>query len=113
MPGGISGFRQAAAIVRASALAPWRTEVIGWTAARAFANARWSEARTLAIKTWLGGNDDDDIRALVYAASAQAGSCAEAESWLPPPKDRKAFIARVAQLRDQVHAPPAPCPIPP
>ena len=28
-------------------------------------------------------------------------------------KDRKAFSARVARLREQVNAPPAPCPIPP
>jgi hypothetical protein len=112
MPG-ISGPEQSAAVARAWTLAPWRTEVIGWAAARAFADTRWSEARTLAIKAWLGGNDDDDTRALVYASSTQAGSCAEAESWLPAPKDRKAFIARVARLREEVNAPPAPCPVPP
>ena len=85
----------------------------GCSAASAFANGRWSEARTLAIKAWLGGNDHDAIRALVYAASAQAGSCAEAESWLPPPKDRKAFIARVARVREEGKAPAAPCSDPP
>jgi hypothetical protein len=73
----------------------------------------WSEARTLAIKAWLGGVDGDDNRALVYAASLQLGSCAEAESWLPPATGRKAFIARVARMREEMNAPPALCPVPP
>jgi hypothetical protein len=109
----ITGAEQSAAIERAWALAPWRTEVIGWAAVRAFASARWSEARTLAIKAWLGGIDGDDNRALVYAASAQLGSCAESESWLPAAKDREAFIARVTRMREEMNAPPAPCPVPP
>jgi hypothetical protein len=104
---------QFAAIDRAWALAPGRTEVIGWAASRAFAESRWFEARTLAIKAWLGGNDSDENRALVYAALVQIGSCAEAESWLPPPKDRKAFIARVGRMRGEINAASAPCPIPP
>jgi hypothetical protein len=110
---GISGAEQSAAVDRAWALAPKRTEVIGWAASRAFARSRWSEARTLAIKAWLGGIDGEENRALVYAATLQLGSCADAESWLPPPTDRKAFIARVAQMRREVKAPPVPCPVPP
>ena len=110
---GISADEQFAAIDRAWALAPWRTEVIGWAASRAFAESRWSEARTLAIKAWLGGIDGDDNRALVYAASVQIGPCDQAESWLPPPKDRKAFTARVARMRKEMNAPPALCPVAP
>ena len=110
---GISGAEQFAAIDRAWALAPGRTEVLGLAAGRAFAESRWSEARTLAIKAWLGGNDGDDNRALVYAASVQIGSCAEAEAWLPPPKKRTAFIARVARMREEMNAPPALCPVAP
>ena len=110
---GISGAEQSDAIDRAWELAPWRTEVIGWAASRAFASSRWSEARTLAIKAWLGGLDGDADRALVYAALLQLGDCAEAEAWLPPPKDRPAFIARVDKMRDEMNAPPATCPVPP
>jgi len=106
----ISGDEQAAAIDRAWALAPWRTEVLGWAAFRAFAASQWSEARTRAIKAWLAGLDRDENRALVFAASLQLGSCAEAESWLPPPNERKAFMSRVARLRAEVDAPPAACP---
>ena len=109
----ISAAEQFAAIDRAWALAPGRTEVIGWAASRAFAESRWSEAHMLAIKAWLGGIDGDDNRALIYAASLQLGSCAEAESWLPAPKDRKAFIARVARMREALNAPAALCPVPP
>ncbi len=112
MPG-ISGADQSAAIDRAWALAPWRTEVIGWAAVRAFAQSRWSEARTLAIKAWLGGLDSVEIRALVYTASLELGSCAEAEAWLPPPKDKQAFTTQVARLRDEMDAPSALCPVAP
>ncbi len=110
---GLTAAEQFAAIDRAWALAPGRTEVLGLAALRAFAESRWSEARALAIKAWLGGIDGDDNRALVYAASAQIGPCAQAESWLPPPKDRKAFIARVARMREEMNAPPALCPVAP
>jgi tetratricopeptide (TPR) repeat protein len=110
---GLSAEEQFAAIDRAWALAPGRAEVLGWAALRAFAESRWSEARTLAIKAWLGGIDGDDNRALVYAASVQLGACAEAESWLPPPKDRKAFLARVARMREEMNAPPGLCPVAP
>jgi len=106
----ISGAEQSAAIDRAWALAPWRAEVLGWAAFRAFATSQWSEARTRAIKAWLGGLESDDNRALVFAASVQLGRCAEAESWLPPPKERKDFLARVARLRKEVNAPAAACP---
>ena len=110
---GLSGAEQFAAIDRAWALAPARAEVVGLAAQRAFAESRWSEARTLAIKAWLGGSDGDDNRALGYAASLQIGSCAEAASWLPPPERRKAFIARVTQMGVEMNAPPPPCPVAP
>ena len=110
---GLSAAEQFAAIDRAVALAPGRAEVLGLAALRAFAESRWSEARALAIKAWLGGIDGDDNRALVYAASVQIGTCADAEAWLPPAKDRKAFIARVARMREDMNAPPAPCPVAP
>jgi hypothetical protein len=109
----LPGTEQFAAIDRAWALAPGKAEVLRLAALRAFAESRWSEARTFAIKAWFGGMDNDDHRALVYAASVQTGRCAEAESWLPPPNDRKAFDARVAQMREEMKAPTAPCPVTP
>jgi hypothetical protein len=109
---GLAGNEQFAAIDRAWALAPGRTEVIRLAAFRAFAESRWSDARALGMKAWLGGADDDDSRALVYAAHTQIGSCAEAESWLPA-NDRKAFFARVARIRSEMKAPPSACPIAP
>lgn len=110
---GLPGAEQFAAIDRAWALAPGRAEVLGLAGLRAFAESRWSEARTLALKAWLGGIDDDQNRALGYAASLHIGSCTEAESWLPPPEDRKAFIARVTQMGVEMNAPPPPCPVAP
>jgi hypothetical protein len=110
---GLTAAEQFAAIDRAWALAPGRAEVLGAAAARALAEARWTEARALAIKAWLGGLDGEDNRALVYAASIQIGPCAQAEAWLPAPKDRQAFIARVARLREEMNSPPALCPVAP
>ena len=109
---GLPAAEQFPAIDRAWALAPGRAEVISFAASRAFVESRWSEARALAIKAWLGGLDGDENRTLVYAALVQLGTCAEAESWLPPPKDRKAFLARVARLQKEMNAPPALCPAP-
>jgi hypothetical protein len=110
---GIPEAEQFAATDRAWALAPGRAEVLHVAAIRAFVEARWSDARTLRTKAWFGGLDDEFGRALIYAASLQLGSCAEADSWLPPPNARTAFITRVAQIRKDVDAPAAPCPVPP
>jgi hypothetical protein len=108
----LPGNEQVAAIDRAWELAPGRAEVLTLAALRAFAESRWSEARALAIKAWLGGSDGDDNRALVYAAAVQIGNCAEAESWLPA-SERKAFSARVARMRAEMKAPPPLCPAAP
>jgi hypothetical protein len=110
---GVLAAEQLHAIDRACELAPGRAEVLYLAAFRAFSESRWSDAREQAIKAWFGGIEDDINRALVHAASAQLGKCAEAQSWLPAPNDRKAFNAEVARIRKDVNAPPAPCPVAP
>jgi len=106
---GLAGDERTQAIERAKRLAPEETEVMRLTAFEAIRAQRWEEARTLAIKAWLGGASELSDRMTLFVASAQLGQCADALKWSRSPSETKelnAFLLKVQQAADQ---PKRPC----
>ncbi len=107
---GLPGDERRQAVERANQLAPEQTEVLRLTAFEALNAQRWADARTLAIKAWLGGADGLSDRMTLFAASAQLGQCAEAVKWSRSPSETKDLNAFLLRVQEAAEAPKRPCP---
>lgn len=99
------------AVERAFRLAPDETEVLRSTAFSALIGQRWEDARTMAIKAWLGGADDLSDRTTLFVASAQLGRCAEALKWSRSLSEAKALNDALLKIQAALGLPQQACPV--
>lgn len=105
----LPGVELQQATARARELAPEETEVLRLTAFDALRRQQWAEARSLAVKAWLGGATEDFDRATLFVASAQLGHCEEAVNWSRSPAETKKLNETLLSIQAQLDQPPRPC----